>query len=90
MGLRRRSPNFWLATCDQEFCLRVRTCLNSVKEAPGEFSWEIHLLRTHGAPQYAGPQQPDVFFLDLDSLQGDRVELVGEIVQVFDRSSDCF
>ncbi|MFH1799595.1 MAG: AAA family ATPase [Candidatus Omnitrophota bacterium] len=73
-----------LATRDQNFIGEVNACLK--QEGGGESPWEVRACAPVELSQYAGPKQPDVLFLDLESLQGDRVELVGEIVQVFDRA----
>lgn len=80
-----KRPVILLATRDRGFSGEVSACLKQLGDAGG-FSWEVRSCVPAELPQHAGPNQPEVLFLDLDSLQGDLVELVGEIVQVFDKA----
>ncbi len=74
-----------LATGDPSLVGEAGACLKQF-DGGGEFAWEIRACVPSELPQHAGPQQPEVLLLDLDSFQGDRVELVGEIIKVFDRT----
>lgn len=75
-----------LATRDQSFIGEVSACVKQCEKGPGGLFWEVRACAPVELPEYAGPKQPEVLFLDLDSLPTKRVELVEEIIKVFDRA----
>ncbi|MBU9889304.1 MAG: hypothetical protein KTQ49_05500 [Candidatus Omnitrophica bacterium] len=84
MSIEKRSLVL-LVTNERRLFENVNACLKQCGPDVGPF-WEVLSCPPADLPQHAGPHQPEVLFLDLDSLQGDLVELVGEIAQVFDKA----
>ena len=78
-----KAPLVLLASQDPGFIEEVSAYLKDIESSSPSFSWEILSCTPPELTRYAGSRQPDILFLDLDSLPEKFAGLIGDITKVF-------